>query len=50
MAQPAQRSCGCLIPGRAQWQAGWGHVVPMAGDWDSVDLRVPFSPSYSVIL
>ena len=28
LAQAAQRSCGCPLPGRAQGQAGWGWEHP----------------------
>jgi len=28
MAQVAQRSCGCPIPGSAEGQAGWGSEQP----------------------
>ena len=28
LAQAAQRSCGCPIPGGAQGQAGWGFGQP----------------------
>ena len=33
LAQAAQRSCGCPIPGGAQGQAGWGLGRPdLVGD------------------
>ena len=28
LAQAAQRSCGCLLPGSVQGQAGWGFEQP----------------------
>ena len=33
LAQAAQRSCGCPLPGRAQGQAGWSSEHPgLVGD------------------
>jgi len=41
LAQVAQRSCGCSLPGSVQGQVGWGFeqpgvgegVLPTAGGW-----------------
>ena len=54
VAQAAQRSCECPIPGGAQGQVGWtlgsmswwGAALPMAGGWNCVIFMVP---SHSVI-
>ena len=58
LAQAAQSSCGCPIPGSAQGQAGrgWGQpglvegVPAHGGGWSWVVFKVPCSPHHSVIL
>ena len=60
LAQVAQRSCGCPIPGGVQGQAGWDGALgnlawwevslPMAGGWNQMVLKVLSNPNHSVIL
>lgn len=56
LAQAAQRGLGCLIPGGAQGQVGWGSVVwwdvslPTARDWSRCRLSIPFIPNHSMFL
>jgi len=52
LAQVAQRSGGCPLPGSVQGQAGWGSEhpspvegsLPMAGGLELCDLQSPFQP------
>jgi len=58
LAQAAQRSCGCCIPGDAQGQVGWalgsliwrGAALPTAQGWNWMCFEVPSKPNYNVIL
>jgi len=58
LAQAAQRSCGCPIPGGAQGQAGWGPgqpepvggKQPMAEGWKWMIFKAPSNPNHSMIL
>jgi len=52
LAEAAQRSCGCPLPGRVQGQAGQGWEHPGLGEgvpaygtgWELDDLQDPFQP------
>ena len=51
LAQVAQRSCGCPLPGRVQGQVGrWEVSLPMAEGWDWMGFKVPPNTNRSVIL
>lgn len=39
LAQAAQRSFVCPIPGNSQGQAGWGPVLTRTGGWQAVHDR-----------
>lgn len=48
LAQAAQRHCGCLIPGGAQGQVGWGPAQTelwQGKDWNRMGFKVSFNPS-----
>ena len=58
LAQAAQRSCGCPIPGGIQGQVGWGFGQPdllggspaHEGGWNQMTFKDPSNPKYSMIL
>ena len=58
LAQAAQRHCGCLIPGGAQGQAGWGPgkpdevgvVLAHGRGWIQMGTVVPSNTNRSVVL
>jgi len=59
LAQVAQRSCGCPLPGSVQGQVRWGFEhprlvkvsLPMAGGLELGGLyKVPSNPNHSMIL
>ena len=58
LAQVAQRSCGCPLPGRVQGQAGRGFGQPglvegvpaRARAWDWMVFKVPSNPNHPMTL
>ena len=57
LAQVAQRSCGCPIPGSVPGQVGWGlehpglvESVPAAGDGSWMLFQILSNPNHSVVL
>jgi len=59
LAQVAQRSCGCPLPGSVQGQVGWSSEHPGLvegvpahgrGVWNQMIFKVPSNPNHSVIL
>ena len=55
LAQVAQRSCGCSIPGSVQGQVGatWSSgrcPCLWQGGWNRMIFKGPFNPNHSVIL
>jgi len=59
LEQVCQRSCGGLLPGSVQGQAGWGFELPglvdgaptyWQRDWNSVFCKVPSNSNHSMIL
>ena len=59
LAQVAQRSCGCPLPGSVQGQVGWSSEqpglvedVPAQGKegWNRMIFKVPSNPNHSMIL
>jgi len=54
LAQAAQRSCECPVPGYAQGQAlgslsWWGAALFMARGWNGMIFEVPSNPSHSMV-
>jgi len=52
LAQVAQRSCGCSLPGSVQGQAGQDLEQPglVEGGWNQVNFKVPSNPNHSILM
>jgi len=58
LAQVAQRSCGCPLPGSVQSHTGWGFEQPGLVDrvpacgrgWNQMIFKVPSNPNHSVMI